>query len=45
VLLAAMMIPLILARIEAEERLLRSQFGSEYEASCARTSRLTPGVY
>jgi len=45
VLLAAMMIPPILARIDAEERLLRSQFGSEYEAFCARTSRLIPRVY
>ena len=26
-------------------RLLRSQFGAEYEAYCARTSRLIPGVY
>src|SRR6516225_1078787 len=45
VLLAAMMIPPILVRIDAEERLLHSQFGSEYEAFCARTSRLIPGVY
>jgi len=45
VLLATMMIPPILARIDAEERLLRSQFGSEYEAFCARTSRLIPRVY
>jgi protein-S-isoprenylcysteine O-methyltransferase Ste14 len=40
-----MMIPPILARIDAEERLLRSQFGSEYEAFCAGTSRLIPRVY
>jgi protein-S-isoprenylcysteine O-methyltransferase Ste14 len=38
------LIPLI-ARIHAEERLLRSQFGEEYEAFCAHTSRLIPGVY
>jgi protein-S-isoprenylcysteine O-methyltransferase Ste14 len=45
VLLSALMIPPILARIDAEERLLRSQFGAEYEAFCARTSRLIPGLY
>jgi protein-S-isoprenylcysteine O-methyltransferase Ste14 len=39
-----MMLPL-LARIHAEERLLRDQFGQEYGAYCARTSRLIPGVY
>jgi protein-S-isoprenylcysteine O-methyltransferase Ste14 len=41
---AVMMLPL-LARIHAEERLLRDQFGQEYGAYCARTSRLIPGVY
>jgi protein-S-isoprenylcysteine O-methyltransferase Ste14 len=45
VLLAAMMIPPILARINAQERLLRSQFGTEYEAFCGLTLRLIPGVY
>lgn len=45
VLLAAMMIPPVLARIHAEERLLRTQFGQEYDAYCARTARLIPGVY
>src|SRR6266536_3454551 len=39
VLLAALMIPPLLARIRAEERLLRTQFGAEYEAYRARTSR------
>lgn len=38
------LLPLI-ARIRAEERLLRAQFGSEYEAYCARTWRLIPGLY
>jgi protein-S-isoprenylcysteine O-methyltransferase Ste14 len=38
------MVPL-LARIRAEERLLRRQFGDEYGAYCARTSRLVPGLY
>jgi protein-S-isoprenylcysteine O-methyltransferase Ste14 len=38
------MLPL-LARIRAEETLLRTQFGDEYGAYCARTSRLVPGLY
>src|SRR6266436_9182434 len=45
VLLTALMIPPLLARIYAEERLLRTQFGDEYGAYCARTSRLIPGLY
>ena len=44
VLLAALLILPVLARIRAEERLLRAQFGAEYEAYCARTSRLIPGL-
>ncbi|KJZ63408.1 methyltransferase family protein [Pseudomonas fluorescens] len=43
-LAAVTLIPLI-ARIHAEEALLRTQFGSEYEAYCARSWRLIPGVY
>jgi protein-S-isoprenylcysteine O-methyltransferase Ste14 len=45
VLLTALLIPPLLARIRAEEALLRSQFGGEYDAYCARTSRLIPGLY
>jgi protein-S-isoprenylcysteine O-methyltransferase Ste14 len=45
VLLAALILPPLLARIRAEEALLRSQFGAEYDAYCARTARLIPGVY
>ena len=45
VLLAAGMVLPILARIHAEERLLRNQFGPEYDTYCARTSRLIPGIY
>ena len=41
---ASMLIPLV-ARMNSEERLLRSQFGDEYDAYCARTSRLIPGIY
>jgi len=39
------MIPPLLARIRAEERLLRTQFGDEYSAYCARTSRMIPKLY
>ncbi|MGQ0446379.1 MAG: methyltransferase family protein [Beijerinckiaceae bacterium] len=45
VLLAALMVPPIVARIRAEERLLRSEFGAEYDAYRARSSRLIPGLY
>jgi protein-S-isoprenylcysteine O-methyltransferase Ste14 len=45
VLLTALTIPPLLARIRAEENLLRTQFGSEYDAYCRRTSRLIPGLY
>lgn len=45
VLLTALTILPLLARIRAEERLLRAQFGDEYDAYRARTSRLIPGVY
>jgi len=44
ILTTATLVPLI-ARIDAEERLLRSQFGEKYAAYCARTSRLIPGLY
>ena len=45
VLLTALLIPPLLARIRAEERLLRTQFGGEYDAYCSRTSRLIPSLY
>ncbi len=45
VLLTALMIPPLLARIRAEERLLRAQFGAEYDAYRARTSRMIPGLH
>jgi protein-S-isoprenylcysteine O-methyltransferase Ste14 len=44
-LLTALLIPPILARIAAEEKLLRDHFGAEYDTYRARTSRLIPGVY
>ena len=43
-LVALTVIPLI-ARINAEEALLKAQFGNEYEAYCARSWRLVPGLY
>jgi protein-S-isoprenylcysteine O-methyltransferase Ste14 len=45
VLLTALTVPVVLARIAAEERLLRRSFGAEYEAFCARTARLLPWFY
>jgi protein-S-isoprenylcysteine O-methyltransferase Ste14 len=45
VLLTVLTIPLLVARIRAEEALLRSQFGEQYDAYRARTSRLLPGLY
>ena len=45
VLLTALAIPPLLARMNAEERLLGTQFGEEYEAYRRRTARLIPGLY
>jgi len=45
VLLTALTLLPLLARMRAEEALLRSEFGVEYDAYRARTSRLIPGVY
>src|SRR5215472_11572652 len=45
VLLTALTIPPLIARIQAEERLLRTQFGDEYDAYRSRTSRLIPGIH
>jgi protein-S-isoprenylcysteine O-methyltransferase Ste14 len=45
VLLVALILPPLVARIRAEERLLRTQFGGEYDAYCARTWRLIPALY
>ncbi|MGO9475163.1 MAG: methyltransferase family protein [Rhodomicrobium sp.] len=45
VALTALLIPPLLARIRAEEALLRSQFGSEYEAYSCRTWRLVPWLF
>jgi protein-S-isoprenylcysteine O-methyltransferase Ste14 len=45
VLLTALAVVPLIARIRAEERLLRSQFGGEYDAYCGRTWRLIPGLF
>ncbi len=45
VTIALMMLPVVVARIEAEERLLCETFGAEYDAYRARTWRLMPYVY
>ena len=45
VLLAAALLPPLVARMNAEEGLLVSQFGDEYEAYRAHTARLIPGIY
>ncbi len=44
-LLAALLVPPLVARIHAEERLLHAQFGTEYDEYCGRTCRLIPGIY
>ncbi len=45
VLLTALLLLPLSARIRAEERLLRAHFGADYENYCARTWRLIPGIY
>jgi protein-S-isoprenylcysteine O-methyltransferase Ste14 len=45
VLLTMLLIPPLLARIDAEENLLQSQFGDDYNAYRSRTWRLIPGMY
>jgi protein-S-isoprenylcysteine O-methyltransferase Ste14 len=45
VLMTAALVPPLVARMHAEERLLTSEFGTEYEAYRARTWRLIPGLY
>ena len=44
-LLVALIVPPLLARIGAEERMLHSQFGAAYDAYRGRTARLIPGLY
>jgi protein-S-isoprenylcysteine O-methyltransferase Ste14 len=44
-IIAVMMLVVLIARIEAEERLLGDTFGAEYDAYRSRTWRLVPYVY
>lgn len=44
-MLTAVLIPPLVARMNAEERLLREQFDGEYADYCRRTARLIPGIY
>ncbi len=45
VLLTALLIPPLLARIRSEEALLRSHFGAEYDTYTRRTWRLIPWIF
>jgi len=45
VLLGVLLVVPLVARMNAEESLLHSQFGSEYDSYRARTSRFIPGIY
>jgi protein-S-isoprenylcysteine O-methyltransferase Ste14 len=45
VLITALTLVPLIARINAEERLLRDQFGAAYDAYRTRTSRMIPGIY
>ena len=45
VLLTVLMLVPLVARIRAEEQLLREYFGAEYDAYFTRTWRMVPGIY
>jgi protein-S-isoprenylcysteine O-methyltransferase Ste14 len=45
VVLTMLLIPPLIARMDAEEALLKAWFGDEYEAYRARTARLIPWLY
>ncbi len=45
VIIAVLMLIVVLARIDAEERLLSETFGAEYDAYLTRTWRLVPYIY
>jgi protein-S-isoprenylcysteine O-methyltransferase Ste14 len=45
VVIALLSLGVVLARIQAEERLLSETFGAEYDAYRARTRRLLPYIY
>jgi protein-S-isoprenylcysteine O-methyltransferase Ste14 len=45
IVLTVLLIPPLIARMDAEEALLSARFGKEYEAYRARTSRLIPWIW
>jgi protein-S-isoprenylcysteine O-methyltransferase Ste14 len=45
IVLTALLIPPLIARMDAEEALLSARFGKEYDAYRARTSRLIPWIW
>jgi protein-S-isoprenylcysteine O-methyltransferase Ste14 len=45
VIVTALTLPPLLARIDSEERLLQSHFGAEYDAYRARSWRMIPGLW
>jgi protein-S-isoprenylcysteine O-methyltransferase Ste14 len=45
ILLTSLLIPLLITRIDAEEALLRTEFGDAYDVYCSNTWRLIPGIY
>jgi protein-S-isoprenylcysteine O-methyltransferase Ste14 len=45
VLLTSLLIPPLITRIDAEENLLRTEFGDAYDVYCSNTWRLIPGIY
>jgi protein-S-isoprenylcysteine O-methyltransferase Ste14 len=44
-LLAALLVPPLVARMNSEEGLLQSEFGADYDNYRSQTSRLIPGIY
>ena len=45
VLLVLLLVPPLIARMQAEEKLLSSEFGAQYDAYRSQTWRLIPGIY
>jgi protein-S-isoprenylcysteine O-methyltransferase Ste14 len=45
VVLTALVIPILIARIHSEERLLHEHFHAQYDDYCVHTSRLLPWIY
>ena len=41
----ATFVPLLALRLRPEERMMREEFGAEYETYAARTNRLLPGIW